>query len=56
MEKMNPPGYRPELPLIPVRMLTLPVRRGYPVPWFVSFHKGPFVQHAPGPVQLSRRC
>ncbi len=32
----NPARYRPELPAIPRRMLDLPVRRGYPVPWFVD--------------------
>jgi hypothetical protein len=28
--------YRPELPPVPRRMQTLPIRRGYPVPWFVA--------------------
>src|SRR5262245_37991696 len=28
--------YRPELPPVPERMQRLPVRRGYPVPWFVA--------------------
>lgn len=32
----NPSEYRPELPPIPARMLSLPIRRGYPVPWFVD--------------------
>jgi len=28
--------YRPELPEVPQRMRSLPIRRGYPVPWFVA--------------------
>src|SRR4051812_13673711 len=28
--------YRPELPPVPHRMRSLPIRRGYPVPWFVA--------------------
>ena len=28
--------YRPELPPVPERMRALPIRRGYPVPWFVA--------------------
>lgn len=30
--------YRPELPPVPRRMLALPVRRGYPVPYFVDIN------------------
>ena len=30
------PGYRPGLPPVPDHMRHLPVRRGYPVPWFVA--------------------
>lgn len=35
----NSPGfksYRPELPPVPQRMRSLPIQRGYPVPWFVA--------------------
>jgi hypothetical protein len=32
----NPSRYRADLPDIPSRMLTLPVERGFPVPWFVG--------------------
>jgi hypothetical protein len=32
----NPSRYRPDLPPIPARMLTLAVERGFPVPWFVG--------------------
>ncbi len=28
--------YRQDIPLIPKRLLSLPVERGYPVPWFVA--------------------
>src|SRR5262249_52764739 len=33
---MNPPRYREGLPEIPERMLTLPVTRGFPLPWFCA--------------------
>jgi hypothetical protein len=32
----NPSRYRADLPPIPARMLTLPVERRLPVPWFVG--------------------
>ena len=32
---------RPELTKLPPRILTLPVFRGYPVPWFVAYPNGP---------------
>jgi hypothetical protein len=32
----NPSRYRADLPPIPARMLTLPVERAMPVPWFVG--------------------
>lgn len=36
------PEYRPELPEVPERMRSLPVRRGYPVPWFVAMVDGDY--------------
>lgn len=39
---MNAGDYRPELPPVPPRMLRLPVRRGYPVPWFVAMVDGDY--------------
>lgn len=35
-------GYRPELPPVPDRMKSLPIRRGYPVPWFVAMVDGDY--------------
>jgi hypothetical protein len=34
--------YRPELPPVPDRMRALPIRRGYPVPWFVAMVDGDY--------------
>lgn len=34
--------YRPELPAVPRRMLSLPIQRGYPVPWFVAMVNGEY--------------
>lgn len=34
--------YRPGLPEVPQRMLSLPIRRGYPVPWFVAMVDGDY--------------
>ena len=36
------PVYRPELPTVPQRMRSLPIRRGYPVPWFVAMVDGDY--------------
>lgn len=36
----NPSCYREELPLIPKRLLSRPVSRGFPVPWFVALIRG----------------
>jgi len=36
------PQYRPELPEVPDRMRLLPIRRGYPVPWFVARVEGDY--------------
>lgn len=34
--------YRPELPPVPKRMQSLPIRRGYPVPFFVAMVDGEY--------------
>ena len=34
--------YRAELPEVPERMRSLPIRRGYPVPWFVAMVDGDY--------------
>src|SRR5262249_34742716 len=34
--------YRPGLPEVPKRMRSLPIRRGYPVPWFVAMVEGDY--------------
>jgi hypothetical protein len=39
---MNSSQYRPELPEVPDRMRLLPIRRGYPVPWFVAIVDGDY--------------
>ena len=36
------PGYRAELPPVPQRMRSLPISRGYPVPWFVAKVEGEY--------------
>ena len=39
---LEQPTYRPELPAVPQRMRSLPIRRGYPVPWFVAKVNGDY--------------
>jgi hypothetical protein len=39
---MTASTYRPELPEVPERMRWLPIRRGYPVPWFVPMVNGDY--------------
>ena len=50
----NPSRYRPDLPDIPARMLTLPVTRGFPTPWFVGKVNGEYDFRFIGEGKLAR--
>jgi hypothetical protein len=50
----NPSRYRVDLPPIPARMLTLPVTRGFPTPWFVGTVHGAYDFRLMGEGKLAR--